>query len=126
MLKFDADRVSRELIMIKYFQKGLKPFIQAEINHRGRKLDSFKDTMQKTVNVEAKVSFWPHSVACETDQYCPWGTRPANFIAAKSQSSPMKDPRVEKPRAWTQKATLLHYSKSTEISEKAWKEKKKK
>ena len=126
LLEFDADGVPGEPTIIRYFREGLKPSIRAEMEQRGRELDSFEDTVQKAVDAEAKAALRPRSAACETDQHCPRGTRPANSTAAKSPGSPMKDLRVEEPKARTQEATPPHRSESTESSEKARKEKKKK
>ena len=99
--------------MINYFREGLKPSIWAKIEQHGRKLDSFEDKIQKAVDAEAKAALRSHSTAYETDQYYPQGTRPANSTAAKSQSSPMKDPRVEESKARTQEATSPYHPKST-------------
>ena len=96
------------------------------MEQHSRKLDSFKDTIQKTVNVETKTTLCPCSATRETDQHCPQGTQPANSIAVKSQGSPMKDPRVEEPNSRTQEATSPYRSKSTEISDRKTRKEKKK
>ena len=126
LLEFHADKAPREPTVIMYFQEGLRPSIQAEMEQYGRELDSFKDTIQKAVDAEAKATFRPRSATRETNQHCPQGIRPANSTAAKSQGSLIKDPRVEEPKSWTQKATFLYRLKSTETSDrKTWKERKK-
>ena len=53
--------------MIRYFREGLKPLIRAEIEQRGRKLDSFKELVEKAVDGEAKAALKPRSYARETD-----------------------------------------------------------
>lgn len=66
LLEFDADGVLRESTMIKYFREGIKPSIQAEMEQCNRKLNGFKDKIQKTINVEAKAAFRSHSTIRET------------------------------------------------------------
>lgn len=124
--EFDIDGALGEPTISRYFQKELKPSVQAKMEQCGRKLDSFQDMVQKTVNAKAKSSFQPCFSACKTDQHCPQDIRPANSTTAKSQRSLMKNPRVKEFKTQTQKATLSCYSKSIESSKKDWKEKKKK
>ena len=126
LLEFDADGVPGKPTIIRYFREDLKLFIRAEMEQRGRELDSFEDTVQKAVDAKAKAALRPRSAARETGQHCPRVTRPANSTVAKSLGSPMKDPRIEEPKARTQKATLFPRSKSTGCSEKAQKKKKRK
>ena len=126
LLEFDANGTPREPTMIRYFREGLKPSIQAEMQQHGRELDSFEDTIQKTVNVKAKAALRPCSTARETDQHCPQSTRPAYSTAAKSQNSPMKKPRVEEPKSRTQEATSLYRLESTEISDRKTRKERKK
>lgn len=90
------------------------------------KLDSFKDTIQKTIDSKAKVIFWLYFATRKIDQLCFLGTWPANFIAIKSQSSSTKNLRVEEPKVQTQKITFPYYPKNTKTSDrKTWKKKKK-
>ena len=126
MIEFDADEALRKLIIIKYFRESLKPSIRVEIEQRGHELDSFEELVQKIVDAEAKAALQPRSAACETAQHYLWGTWPANSTAAKSQGSPIKDPRFEEQKTQTQEAAPSHFFESTESSEKAWKQKKKK
>ena len=84
LLEFDTDGAPGESTMIRYFREGLKPSIRAKMEQCGRELDSFEDTIQKTVNVEAKAAFGPRSAACEIDQHCPRSTQPANSTTTKS------------------------------------------
>ena len=81
LLEFDANEASGEPTMIRYFQEGLKPSIRIEMQQHDRELDSFKDTIQKAVDVKAKAAFCPRFAACETDQHCPQDSRPANSTA---------------------------------------------
>ena len=112
--------------MIRYFRESLKPSIWAKMEQHGRELDSFKDTIQKIVDAKTKMAFCPRFATRETDQNHPQGTRPANSTAAKSQGSPMKDPKVEKPKSRTQEATFSYRPKSTETSDKKTQKEKKK
>lgn len=56
LLEFDIDGILGEPTIIKYFRESLKPSIWAKIEQRSCKLDSFKDTLQKAVNVEVKAA----------------------------------------------------------------------
>ena len=40
--------------MIRYFREGLKPSIKAQLDIQGRELDSWEETIEKAVNIEAK------------------------------------------------------------------------
>ena len=56
LLEFDTDGAPKEPTMIRYFQENLKPSVRAEIEQRGRELDSFEELVQKAVDVEARVA----------------------------------------------------------------------
>ena len=112
--------------MLKYFREGLRPSIRVELKHRDLELESFEQLVKKVVEAEGKASLRPHSITRETDQHCPQGTRPANSTAAKSQGSPMKDPRVEEPKSRTQEATSSYRPESTETSDRKTRKEKKK
>lgn len=45
LLEFDANSALGEFIIIKYFQKYLKPSIRVTIKQYNHKLDSFEDTI---------------------------------------------------------------------------------
>ena len=53
--------------MIRYFEKGLKPSIKAEIDHNASHLDDYKELVSKAVRVEAKAGLRPSSYVSETD-----------------------------------------------------------
>ena len=57
--------------MIQYFQEDLKPFIRAQLDAQGRDLDSWKEAIKKTVNVEAKAILQSSSNTCNMDSRCP-------------------------------------------------------
>ena len=42
--------------MIRYFREGLRPSIRAQLNVRDRKLDSWDEVVDKTVDAKAKTS----------------------------------------------------------------------
>ena len=83
-IEFDVDGAPGEPTIIRYFREGLKPSIRAEMEQYDHKLDSFKDTIQKTVDAKAKAVLRSHFAAHKTDQHYPQGTRPANSTVAKS------------------------------------------
>ena len=128
LLEFDADGAPKEGTMIIYFRKGIRPSIWAEMEQRGRELDSFKEFVEKAVNTKAKAALRPRSYARETDQYCPRSSQPASSTTGKAQDqgSSMKDPRVEEPKSKPQEPKLSALQQQTEASEKARKKKKKK
>ena len=112
--------------MIPYFQQGLCLSIKVEMEQRGRELNSFKELVKKAVNAEAKAALQLRSYTRKTDQHCLQGSRPS-AAKASTQSQPMKDPRVEKPKKPQEsKASALQRSDSAKTSEQARKKKKKK
>ena len=42
--------------MIRYFREGLRPSVRVEIEQRSRKLDSFKELVEKAVDAKAKAA----------------------------------------------------------------------
>ena len=128
LLEFNADGAPKKGTMIRYFREGFRSSIRAEMEQRGRKLDSFKELVEKAVNAEAKAALRPRFYAWETDQHCPRDSRPAHSTTAKAQGqgSSMKDPRVEKPRSKLQKPKSSTPQQQAEAFKKAHKEKKKK
>ena len=57
----------KEPTMIRYFWEGPKPYIQVKIEQCSCKLDSFKDTIKKTVDIKVKAAFWPCFIDYEID-----------------------------------------------------------
>ena len=107
--------------MLRYFRKGLKPSILAELEHRDLKLESFDQMVKKAVDAEAKSALRPRSSTKEMDQHCSRDNQTAN--STKSQGSTMKDPQSEEPKV---RETEPLGPQRSESSEKARKEKKKK
>ena len=63
--------------MIRYFQEGLRPFIRAQLDARGRDLDSWKKAVEKAVNAGAKALLQSPASTRNIDSRCPRGNRPA-------------------------------------------------
>ena len=56
-----------ESTMVKYFKKGLKPSIKAEIDQDATHLDDYKKLVAKVVRAKAKAGLWPSFYVRETD-----------------------------------------------------------
>ena len=120
--------------MIRYFREGLRPSIRAQLDVRGRELNSWEEAIEKIVNVEAKALLQSASITREMDQHCPRGNRLTYTTVAKLQAS-TRDPQDKSSAssAWypqDKPPRSLHphslRSESGETSEKGfWKEKKK-
>ena len=131
LLEYNPVGAPTKPTMLRYFRKGLKPSILAELEHWDLRLKSFDQMVKKAVDAETKLALRPRSSNKEMDQNSPRANRPANFIVAKSQSSTMKDSWTEEPK--TRGSKLLSSpqrstsgpQRSNESSEKARKEKKK-
>ena len=63
--------------MIRCFRKDLRPSIQAQLDARGRNLDSWEEAVEKTVNAEAKALLQSPASTRNIDSRCPRGSRPA-------------------------------------------------
>ena len=98
--EFDEEGAPEESDLIRFFCKGLRPSIKAQIEQRGREHDSWEELVEKAIDAEAKASLQPPSILCEMDQRCPRGNRPTHSTLAKSQASSTRDSRddpVKKP-----------------------------
>ena len=62
--------------MIWYFQEGLRPSIQAQLDVKDQDLDFWDEVVDKTVDVEAKTNLQAPSRTREMDSWCPQGQRP--------------------------------------------------
>lgn len=56
LLEYDPLGALMKPIMLRYSQKGLKPFILAELGQPDLKLESFNQIIKKTVNAKAKTA----------------------------------------------------------------------
>ena len=75
--EFDLAVTLNKEIMIRYFREGLRPSIRAQLNARGRKLDSWKEAIEKTVDIEANALLQSSSSTRKMDSSCPQGNKPA-------------------------------------------------
>ena len=75
--EFDPAAAPNEEIMIRCFREGLRPSIQAQLDARGRDLDSWEEAVEKAVNAEAKASLQSPASTRDMDSRCPQGSRPA-------------------------------------------------
>ena len=99
--EFDSAATPNDEIMIRYFWEGLRPSIRAQLDARGRELDSWEEAIEKAIDAEAKASLQPPSILREMDQRCPQGNRLAYTTVAKFQAS-TRDPRNKSsaPSTW--------------------------
>lgn len=87
MIKFNpATALFIEFTMIKYFEKGLKPSVKAEIDQNTTQLDNYKVLVAKAVKIEAKANLRPSSYIQKTNQNCLQGNHLAYTIAHKVQT----------------------------------------
>ena len=73
--EFDPAATPNKEIMIRYFREGLKPSIRTHMDARGRDLDSWEEAVEKTVNVEAKVSLQSPASTRDIDSRCLQGNK---------------------------------------------------
>ena len=95
LIDSDADGAPEESDLIRFFLERLKPLVKAQMEQRGRELDSWDELVEKAIDAEAKASLQPPSFIREMDQRCRRGNRPAHTTVAKSQASSTLDPQEE-------------------------------
>ena len=100
LLKYNPVGALTKPTMLKYFREDLKPSVLTEIKNWDLKLKSFNQMVKKVVDAKLKSALQPHSSTKKMDQNYFWGNQPTNSTVAKSQSSTMKDPRLEEPKVW--------------------------
>ena len=61
--------------MIRCFRKGLRPSIQAQLDTRGKDLDSWEEAIEKTVNAKVKASLQSPASTRDMESRCPQGSR---------------------------------------------------
>ena len=74
--EFDSVAAPNDDSLIRYFREGLRPSIRAQLDARGRDLDSWDEVVEKAVDAEAKASLQLYSRTREMDSKCPRGERP--------------------------------------------------
>lgn len=67
-------------------KKGSKPLIKAQLEQRGRELNSWDKLVEIAINAKAKASLQPTSISRKLDQHCLQGNRPAHTITEKAQT----------------------------------------
>ena len=94
---------SEEPGLIRFFREELKPSVKAQMEQRGRELDSWEELVEKAINAEAKASLQPPSILREMDQRCQRGNRPATLLWPSPGFQPLGiletiPPRKPKPK----------------------------
>ena len=87
--------------MIRYFQEGLKPSIKVKIEQPDWASTSFKEMVQRAVNVEAKAGLKSSTMVWDLDARCPRGHRLSHNISSKVQTHGSRDlsrPKETKPK----------------------------
>ena len=104
LVEFDADGAPEESDLIRFFCEGLKPSIKAQIEQRGRELDSWDELVEKAIDAEAKARLQPASILCEIDRLAheiiaplilPW-PKPRHYWLENLETSP--PPPSNRPR----------------------------
>ena len=80
MREFDFIAAPNNDSLIRYFREGLQPFIRAQLDARGRDLDSWDEVVEKIVNAEAKTSLQLHSRTSKIDSKYPQSKRSSKAI----------------------------------------------
>ena len=75
--EFDPAATSNKKIMIQYFRKGLGPFIRAQLDARGRELDSWEEAIENVIDIEIKAFLQLLSGTWEINGKCFQGYKPA-------------------------------------------------
>ena len=75
--EFDPAITPNKEIRIRYFRKNLRPSIRAQLDARGRELDSWEETIEKAINAKVKALLQSSFSICEIDSRCLQGNRPA-------------------------------------------------
>ena len=73
LLEYDQVRALSKSTMLKYFQKGPKPSILAELEHQNLELKNFNQIVKITVDAKAKSALQPRFNTKKMDQHYPWG-----------------------------------------------------
>ena len=72
--------------MVRYFEVGLKPSIEAEMDQDNSQLIDYEELVAKAVRAEAKVGPRPSSYMWKTDLSYLQGNQPAHTTAHKVQT----------------------------------------
>ena len=66
-MEFDPATALTESTIVRYFEKGLKPSIKAEMDQDATYLDDYEELVAKAVRTKAKAGLQPSSYIRETD-----------------------------------------------------------
>ena len=67
VLRFDIDGAPEKSDLIRFFREGLKPSIKAQMEQEGQELDTWKEMIEKAVEIEAKAGLQLASYIREMD-----------------------------------------------------------
>ena len=129
LAEFDNVGALDELTMIRYFWKGLKPSIKVEMEQQDRALTSFKERVQRALNVEAKAGLRSSTMVRDSDARCPREDCLSHNTSSKmqSQGSNNKDSsRSEEPKPKDPKPAPPHDNAAAEPAKKEDRKDKKK
>ncbi len=74
--KFDPNGTPNKTTLKRYFREGLRPSIQAQLDHRGRDLNGWEELVKKVGDVEAKANLQSPFYVRDIDTRCPKSHRP--------------------------------------------------
>ena len=124
LIEFDPTAIPTKLIIVRYFEEGLKLSIKAKTDKNATHLDYYEKLVAKAVRAKAKSGQQPNSYLQKTDQQVFQDRRPAYTTTHKVQTQgAMKDYDGDKSTA---KAFVPNSSQDSEPFDKAKKDKKKK
>ena len=86
LMEFDPAATPTESIMVRYFEKDLKPSIKAEMDQDATHLDDYEELVAKAVRAEAKAGLRPSFYVREADLQVLQGNRPTHTTAHKVQT----------------------------------------
>ena len=90
--EFNPVAALNEEVLIRCFQEGLRPSIQAQMDSRHQELDSCNKVLNKAIKIESKAAFQSSTSIWEMDARCWKGRRP------DKKERTFKPPK-EKPKA---------------------------
>ena len=123
-MEFNLAATTTESIIVRYFEKGLKPSIKAEIDQDATPLDNHEKQVAKVVRAEAKAGLQPSFSVRKTDLQVLQKSRPTHTIVHKVQTQEaMKNHYGNKPMA---KGPASTCSQDFDFSNRSKKNKKKK
>ncbi len=76
MKEFDSTTAPNKETLIRYFWKGLRLSIRAQLDNQGQDLDTWNKVVEKAIDIEAKANFQLPSRTREIGSRCPRNYRP--------------------------------------------------